>query len=81
MNESEESPGIKGLGLIDGSIKKFNFKNEQLKIPHVGWNTLDLLNENQFLTISTKLNPGITLFIVILLIAKILKMYIKNKLY
>tara|TARA_Y100001978_G_scaffold146601_1_gene131568 strand:- start:78 stop:701 length:624 start_codon:yes stop_codon:yes gene_type:complete len=46
MNESEESPGIKGLGLIDGSVKKFNFKNEQLKIPHVGWNTLDLLNEN-----------------------------------
>ena len=46
MNESEESPGIKGLGLIDGSVKKFNFKNEQLKIPHVGWNTLELLNEN-----------------------------------
>tara|TARA_B100000963_G_scaffold197974_1_gene172297 strand:+ start:5901 stop:6536 length:636 start_codon:yes stop_codon:yes gene_type:complete len=46
MNESEESPGIRGLGLIDGSVKKFNFKNEQLKIPHVGWNTLDLLNEN-----------------------------------
>ena len=39
MNESEESPGIKGLGLIDGSVKKFNFKN-------VGWNTLELLNEN-----------------------------------
>ena len=34
------------MGLIDGSVKKFNFKNEQLKIPHVGWNTLDLLNEN-----------------------------------
>ncbi len=46
MNESEESPGINGLGLIDGSVKKFNFEDKQLKIPHVGWNTLKLSNEH-----------------------------------
>ena len=49
MNESEESPGINGLGLIDGSVKKFNFSNNQLKIPHIGWNTFDIIRNNPIL--------------------------------
>ena len=32
---SEESPGIKGLGFIKSSIKKFP---ESLRVPHFGWN-------------------------------------------
>ena len=49
MNERRISWNFKGLGLID-EVLKFNFKNEQLKIPHVGWNTLDLLQTKiQFL--------------------------------
>lgn len=49
MNESEESPGINGLGLIEGSVKKFNFSNNQLKIPHIGWNTFDIIRNNPIL--------------------------------
>jgi glutamine amidotransferase len=37
---SEESHEC-GLGLVDASVRKFNFnENEQLKIPHMGWNSL-----------------------------------------
>jgi glutamine amidotransferase len=39
FEESEEAPGVKGLGLIKGRVIKFpDFKNEGLKIPHMGWN-------------------------------------------
>jgi glutamine amidotransferase len=36
---SEESPGIKGLGILKGNIVKIPPK-EGLKIPHIGWNVL-----------------------------------------
>lgn len=36
---SEESPGIQGLGIIDGTITKFPRSN--LKVPHMGWNGLN----------------------------------------
>ncbi len=39
FSESEESPGIKGLNLIKGKVKKFK-KDEVAKIPHMGWNNL-----------------------------------------
>ena len=38
---SEESPGAKGLGVFDGSITKIP-NGEGLKIPHMGWNSLDI---------------------------------------
>ncbi len=39
FNSSEEGGLIKGLGFIDGDVKKFKFNKElKLKIPHVGWN-------------------------------------------
>ena len=37
---SEESPGAKGLGLIPGMVKKIQAQG--LKIPHMGWNSLDI---------------------------------------
>ena len=40
FEESEESPGIKGLGVLNGRIKKINSKGE--KLPHIGWNSLDI---------------------------------------
>ncbi len=41
FEKSEEGGGISGLGIIKGEIKKFKFKNnENLKIPHVGWNQI-----------------------------------------
>ena len=36
MNNSEESPGIDGLGLIDGSVKKFSFSRNK-EIRHMKW--------------------------------------------
>lgn len=39
FEESEESPGIKGLGLLKGKIVRLP-KKEGLKIPHIGWNCL-----------------------------------------
>lgn len=38
---SEESPEAKGLGIFDGTITKIP-NGEGLKIPHIGWNSLDI---------------------------------------
>ena len=43
FEESEEAPGVKGLGLIKGRVIKFpDFKNEGLKVPHMGWNQVTI---------------------------------------
>ncbi len=34
---SEEAPGVNGLGLIPGFVKRFNIS---LSVPHIGWNGL-----------------------------------------
>ena len=39
--KSEESPDANGLGIFDGSITKIP-SGEGLKIPHIGWNSLDI---------------------------------------
>ena len=39
--ESEESPGAAGLGILEGRIKRIPDK-EGLKVPHIGWNSLDI---------------------------------------
>lgn len=41
FRKSEESPDAKGLGIFDGSITKIP-SGEGLKIPHIGWNSLDI---------------------------------------
>ncbi|MCR5624941.1 MAG: imidazole glycerol phosphate synthase subunit HisH [Lachnospiraceae bacterium] len=41
FDESDETPGVKGLGLIKGKIKRFPEK-EGYKIPHMGWNDIDI---------------------------------------
>jgi glutamine amidotransferase len=37
---SYENKKTNGLGWIDAEIVQFNFDNDSLKIPHVGWNTV-----------------------------------------
>jgi imidazole glycerol-phosphate synthase subunit HisH len=37
---SEESPGVEGLGIFPGRVVKFDVG--PLKVPHMGWNDLDL---------------------------------------
>lgn len=39
--ESEESPGVAGLGLLKGRIRRIP-ASQGLKIPHMGWNSLDI---------------------------------------
>lgn len=43
--ESEESPGVLGLCWIDEKILKF--KNNDLKVPHIGWNKI-LMDEKKY---------------------------------
>src|SRR5204863_6559426 len=40
---SEEAPGRKGLGWFPGTVKKL-VAAEGLKIPHMGWNQVELAN-------------------------------------
>lgn len=43
FEESEEAPGVKGLGVIKGRVVKFpDFKKEGLKVPHMGWNQITI---------------------------------------
>lgn len=39
FENSEESPGVEGLGILKGKIKRIP-EAEGLKIPHIGWNSL-----------------------------------------
>lgn len=36
---SEESPGVEGLGIIPGTVKRFDLPKE-LKVPQIGWNRM-----------------------------------------
>ncbi|MBU0881773.1 MAG: imidazole glycerol phosphate synthase subunit HisH, partial [Candidatus Omnitrophica bacterium] len=40
FDNSEESPGIKGLSVLGGRVKKFHFRGKSLKVPHMGWNSI-----------------------------------------
>lgn len=43
FQQSEESTGVKGLGLFQGEILRIP-DQEGIKIPHMGWNSLSLQN-------------------------------------
>ena len=38
FEKSEEAPGVRGLGVLKGDVKKFRLKG--LKVPHMGWNNI-----------------------------------------
>jgi imidazole glycerol-phosphate synthase subunit HisH len=40
FSSSEESPGIQGLDVFHGRVRRFT---HELKIPHMGWNTLTFI--------------------------------------
>ena len=46
FERSEESPGAVGLGLLKGEILRIP-EGEGRKIPHIGWNSLNLQNEGR----------------------------------
>lgn len=46
FEQSMESPNVKGLSLLEGEIVRFP-ENDNLKVPHIGWNSLDFPNEGR----------------------------------
>ncbi len=44
---SEESPGVEGLGILPGKVVRFEVGD--LKVPHMGWNQLDVAREHPVL--------------------------------
>lgn len=47
FEESEETEGVKGLGLFKGRVVKIPDKG--LKIPHIGWNSIETVNNSRIL--------------------------------
>ncbi len=45
---SEESPGIDGLGVLKGKVKRFTDKN--FAVPQIGWNNIDLQKDSNLFT-------------------------------
>lgn len=46
FERSEESPGVKGLGILEGEILRIP-DTDGLKIPHIGWNSLHLSSQGR----------------------------------
>lgn len=46
FEESEEAPGVKGLGIFSGKVVRFT----EGKVPQIGWNKLKTTNNNSLLT-------------------------------
>ncbi len=40
FDSSEETPGVPGLGIFPGSVKRFDLPRE-LKVPQIGWNRIN----------------------------------------
>lgn len=47
FEESEEAPGVKGLGIFKGKVVKI--PDTGLKIPHMGWNSITPAKESKIL--------------------------------
>lgn len=47
FEESEESPGVKGLGIFKGRVARI--PDRGLKIPHMGWNSITAVKESRIL--------------------------------
>lgn len=50
MTTESEEGDLKGLGWIDAQVIKFSFDSDSdLKIPHMGWNSLEIKQDNPIL--------------------------------
>ena len=47
MTNCSEEGDCKGLGWIDANTRKFNFTDQKLKVPHMGWNIVRPTNESK----------------------------------
>lgn len=46
FESSEESPGVAGLGILEGKILRIP-ERDDLKVPHIGWNSLRFPNKGR----------------------------------
>ena len=53
---SVENGKTKGLGLLKGSVKKFDFKNKEIKIPNIGWNKVMTIKKNKIFSNINKMD-------------------------
>ncbi len=51
LTKKSEEGGVDGLGWIDADTKQFKFKGEHngLKLPHMGWNSIDIRKDSPLL--------------------------------
>jgi glutamine amidotransferase len=56
LTKHSEEGDMEGLGFIDAETKKFEFQDASLKVPHMGWNTVEF---KKYSTINTgvAINP------------------------
>lgn len=51
---TSEEGEIPGLGLVDADVRRFSFsENSNLKIPHMGWNEIEICKKNPLFDISS----------------------------
>ncbi len=46
LTKHSEEGNLAGLGFIDAQTKKFEFQDPTLKVPHMGWNTVDFKKDS-----------------------------------
>ncbi len=47
MTKGSEEGVLPGLGGVDAQVKKFSFEDKNLKVPHMGWNTVNPVKDNE----------------------------------
>ena len=50
LEHSEEHGGADGLGLVEGNVVKMQSTQTSIKLPHIGWNKLELKKSDSLLT-------------------------------
>ena len=49
MFDFSEEGSVDGLGWIKGNVKKFDENKKNIKIPHIGWNSIEIKNSKKLL--------------------------------
>jgi glutamine amidotransferase len=56
LTRHSEEGNLAGLGFIDAQTKKFELQDETLKVPHMGWNTVEFKKDSPMNT-GVSINP------------------------
>ena len=46
---SDETPEVEGLSIFTGNIDKIDFNKHKLKVPHMGWNQIEIKKKSKLL--------------------------------